>query len=194
MQLLADIAPYRHLGIEPPPLHLLINRVHPVSANARLIQQALRDLFRDHAGIGVLATDVPAIELIRVPRRAVCRCIGHTASQWAESSRRARHHARSCRRLFPSGRIDLPQVSGRPPQPLDTGRPMANHMNWPEATAGCAPDRVRRRRRLARQAHGGQSPQVHQGRLRRDLTSSTASDHRAALNARAQIRRAERET
>ncbi|HBP1236185.1 TPA: ParA family protein, partial [Pseudomonas aeruginosa] len=40
MQLLEDIAPYRHLGIEPPPLHLLINRVHPVSANARLIQQA----------------------------------------------------------------------------------------------------------------------------------------------------------
>ncbi|MCM3352103.1 ParA family protein, partial [Bacillus velezensis] len=30
MQLLEDIAPYRHLGIEPPPLHLLINRVHPV--------------------------------------------------------------------------------------------------------------------------------------------------------------------
>src|SRR3546814_3339835 len=54
--------PYRHLGIEPPPLHLLINRVHPVSANARLIQQALRDLFQDHAGIRVLTTDVPAIE------------------------------------------------------------------------------------------------------------------------------------
>ncbi|MFX7507254.1 ParA family protein, partial [Acinetobacter baumannii] len=47
MQLLEDSAPYRHLGIEPPPLHLLINRVHPVSANARLIQQALRDLFQD---------------------------------------------------------------------------------------------------------------------------------------------------
>ena len=62
MQLLEDIAPYRHLGIEPPPLHLLINRVHPVSANARLIQQALRDLFQDHAGIRVLTTDVPAIE------------------------------------------------------------------------------------------------------------------------------------
>ncbi|MBN0911367.1 ParA family protein, partial [Pseudomonas aeruginosa] len=62
MQLLEDIAPYRQLGIEPPQLHLLINRVHPVSANARLIQQALRDLFQDHADIRVLATDVPAIE------------------------------------------------------------------------------------------------------------------------------------
>ncbi|MCR3862401.1 ParA family protein, partial [Pseudomonas aeruginosa] len=36
LQLIEDIAPYRHLGIEPPPLRLLINRVHPVSSNARL--------------------------------------------------------------------------------------------------------------------------------------------------------------
>ncbi len=35
------------------------DRVHPVSANARLIQQALRDIFQDHADIRVLATDVP---------------------------------------------------------------------------------------------------------------------------------------
>src|SRR3546814_18527361 len=61
MQLLEDIAPYRHLGIEPPPLHLLINRVHPVSANARLIQQALHDLFPEHAGIRLLGHDVPAL-------------------------------------------------------------------------------------------------------------------------------------
>ena len=32
LQLIEDIAPYRNLGIEPPPLHLLINRVHPVSS------------------------------------------------------------------------------------------------------------------------------------------------------------------
>ena len=62
LQLIEDIAPYRHFGIEPPPLHLLINRVHPVSSNARLIQQALRDLFQEHGGIRVLATAVPAIE------------------------------------------------------------------------------------------------------------------------------------
>jgi cellulose biosynthesis protein BcsQ len=34
LQLLADIAPFRHLGISPPPLYLLMNRVPPVSANA----------------------------------------------------------------------------------------------------------------------------------------------------------------
>ena len=62
LQLIEDIAPYRHLGIEPPPLRLLINRVHPVSSNARLIQQALRQVFQAHAGIQVLNTDVPAIE------------------------------------------------------------------------------------------------------------------------------------
>jgi len=62
LQLLEDIAPYRHLGIKPPPLHLLINRVHPVSANARMIQQALRELFRGQDGIRVLDTTVPAIE------------------------------------------------------------------------------------------------------------------------------------
>ena len=57
-----DIAPYRHLGIEPPPLRLLINRVHPVSSNARLVQQALRQVFQEQAGVQVLGTDVPAIE------------------------------------------------------------------------------------------------------------------------------------
>src|SRR5690606_12173775 len=49
LQRIEDIAPYRHLGIEPPPLRLLINRVHPVSSNARLIQQALQQVFQAHA-------------------------------------------------------------------------------------------------------------------------------------------------
>lgn len=62
LQLIEDIAPYRHLGIEPPVLHLLINRVHPVSSNARLIQQALREMFQEHVGADVLDTNVPAIE------------------------------------------------------------------------------------------------------------------------------------
>jgi len=68
LQLLEDIAPYRHLGIKPPPLHLLINRVHPVSANARMIQQTLRELFQEQDGVRVLDTTVPAIEVY--PRAA----------------------------------------------------------------------------------------------------------------------------
>ena len=62
LQLMQDIAPYRRLGIDPPPLQLLINRVHPVSSNARLIQQALRDLFSTEPGIVVLDPRIPAIE------------------------------------------------------------------------------------------------------------------------------------
>ncbi|MCP5349237.1 MAG: ParA family protein [Pseudomonadales bacterium] len=62
LQLMQDIAPYHRLGIEAPPLRLLINRVHAVSSNARLIQQALHDLFHSEPGIVVLDTSIPAIE------------------------------------------------------------------------------------------------------------------------------------
>ncbi len=62
LQLISDIAPYRHLGIPPPPLRLLINRVPPVSNNARVIQQALRQIFEGEPGIEVLGTTIPAIE------------------------------------------------------------------------------------------------------------------------------------
>jgi len=62
VQLLQDMAPFRHLGIVPPPLQLLINRAHPVAANAKLIQHALRQLFDHHELVRVLQTTVPAIE------------------------------------------------------------------------------------------------------------------------------------
>ncbi|MDR2260225.1 MAG: ParA family protein [Azoarcus sp.] len=62
LQLLADIAPFRHLGIPPPPLCLLMNRVPAVSANARMIQGALRLVFQEEAGVEVLAVEIPAIE------------------------------------------------------------------------------------------------------------------------------------
>ncbi len=68
LQLIEDIAPYRHLGINPPHLHLLLNRVPAVSANAKLIQQTLRLIFRDMEGVHVLRTEIPAIEAF--PRAA----------------------------------------------------------------------------------------------------------------------------
>ncbi len=68
LQLIEDITPYRHLGIQPPPLHLLMNRVPAVSANARLIQQTLRLMFREQAGVHILHSEVPAIEAF--PRAA----------------------------------------------------------------------------------------------------------------------------
>ena len=124
MQLLEDIAPYRHLGIEPPPLHLLINRVHPVSANARLIQQALRDLFQDHAGIRVLSTDVPAIEAY--PRAATRGLPVHRVEYRQPPGRVAPAALDTMRalasELFPQWQDRLAQVSGRPQRPLDPGR------------------------------------------------------------------------
>ena len=68
LQLIEDIALYRHLGINPPHLHLLLNRVPAVSANAKLIQQTLRLIYRDQEGVHVLRTEIPAIEAF--PRAA----------------------------------------------------------------------------------------------------------------------------
>lgn len=62
LKLINDLAPYQHLGIPRPTLHILINRVHSVSANARLIQYSLRQVFDAKPGIQVLNTTVPAIE------------------------------------------------------------------------------------------------------------------------------------
>lgn len=62
LQLFEEIAPYRHLGVSLPSLRLLINRMPPVSSNARLIQQTLRELFQNRADICVLNTVIPALE------------------------------------------------------------------------------------------------------------------------------------
>ncbi|UDM06132.1 ParA family protein [Halomonas sp. NyZ770] len=68
LQLVEDIAPYRKLGIEPPALQLLMNRVPAVSSNARLIQQTLRLIFQEQPSVQVLDTEIPAIEAF--PRAA----------------------------------------------------------------------------------------------------------------------------
>jgi chromosome partitioning related protein ParA len=62
LQLLRDIAPFRQWGIETPPLHLLLNRVPGVSTSARLVQQALRQIYQGEPGVHVLVTSIPAIE------------------------------------------------------------------------------------------------------------------------------------
>ncbi|WP_066267488.1 ParA family protein [Hydrogenophaga palleronii] len=107
LQLIEDIAPYRHLGIEPPALHLLINRVHTVSSNARLIQQALREMFQGHVGADVLDTNVPAIEA----------------------------YPRASTRGLPVHRIEFRKPPGRvAPAALDTMRALASELlpTWKE--------------------------------------------------------------
>lgn len=87
LQLIKDIAPYRHLGIEPPPLHLLLNRVPAVSANAKLIQQTLRLIFREYTDVHVLRTEVPAIEAF--PRAATQGLPAHRVEYRRPSGRLA---------------------------------------------------------------------------------------------------------
>ncbi len=116
LQLIEDIAPYRHLGIEPPPLRLLINRVHPVSANARLIQQTLRELFQGHHSIHVLDTDVPAIEAY--PRASMQGLPVHRVEYRQPAGRVAPAALETMRQLaaelFPDWQAWFAQVSGRP--------------------------------------------------------------------------------
>ncbi len=115
LQLIEDIAPYRHLGIEPPPLRLLINRVHPVSSNARLVQQALRQVFQEQAGVQVLGTDVPAIEAY--PRAATRGLPVHRVEYRRPAGRTAPAALDTMRtlagELFPAWRECFALVTGR---------------------------------------------------------------------------------
>lgn len=116
LQLIRDIAPYRHLGIEPPPLHLLINRVHPVSSNARLIKQALRQIFRDEAGVHILRTDIPAIEAY--PRASTLALPVHRVEYRRPTGRAAPAALDTmralARELFPQWDDSLARVSRKP--------------------------------------------------------------------------------
>ncbi len=116
LQVFEDIGPYRHLGIDPPPLHLLINRVHPVSSNARLIQQTLRQMFQGQTGVRVLATDVPAIEAY--PRAATRGLPVHRVEYRQPVGRNAPAALETMRalagELFPQWRELFAQVTGRP--------------------------------------------------------------------------------
>ncbi|UTW12403.1 ParA family protein [Marinobacterium rhizophilum] len=115
LQLINDITPYRHLGIEPPPLQLLINRVHPVSTNAKLIHQSLRHLFQEHGSMQVLTTIVPAIETY--PRASTRRLPVHRFEYRAPTGRVApaaldTMRALACE-LFPAWRDKFASVTGR---------------------------------------------------------------------------------
>ncbi|MFU4587708.1 chromosome partitioning protein [Pseudomonas aeruginosa] len=87
LQLIDAIAPYRYLGIQPPPLHLLLNRVPAVSSNARLVQQTLRLIFREHREVRILGSELPAIEAF--PRAATAGQPVHRAEYRRPSGRQA---------------------------------------------------------------------------------------------------------
>lgn len=115
LQLIEDIAPYQHLGIAIPPLYLLINRVPPVSSNARLIQQTLQEMFTHRADIHVLNTNIPAIEAY--PRAATLRLPVHRLEYRRPYGRIAPAALETIRllasELFPQWRSAFDLVSGK---------------------------------------------------------------------------------
>ena len=170
LQLIEDIAPYRHLGIEPPPLHLLINRVHPVSSNARLIQQALRQVFQGQPGVRVLDTDVPAIEGLSA--RSDARPAGTSGGippaggpfraprRWVPCAR----WPASCSRRGKSVLRSSPAEARREGPAMASAHELARGHK-----AAASADRVRPERGLEGGAHPQRAPAVHEARLRADL-------------------------
>ncbi|MCO8310875.1 ParA family protein [Pseudomonas mandelii] len=59
LKLLSELEPFRHLGIPPPPLRLLLNQVNAIRMDTRMIICGLRKTFAETANISVLDTIVP---------------------------------------------------------------------------------------------------------------------------------------
>ncbi|MNO94822.1 Sporulation initiation inhibitor protein Soj [compost metagenome] len=59
LKLLSELEPFRHLGIPPPPLRLLLNQVNAIRMDTRMIIQGLRETFAEATNISVLETVVP---------------------------------------------------------------------------------------------------------------------------------------
>lgn len=123
LQLMEDIAPYRQLGVTPPPLHLLINRVPAVSANARVIQQTLRKLFQEQSGVQILRSEVPANEAIH--RAAVKGLPVHRVETRRPSGRVAPAALQVMQglagELFPQWQPLFDQVTGKASQEIAHG-------------------------------------------------------------------------
>ncbi len=121
LQLLEDIGPYRNLGINPPSLNLLINRMHPVSANARRIQQALHQIFQGRSDVRVLHTAIPAIEAY--PRAATLGLPVHRVESRRPSGRSAPAALESIRalacELLPQWRERFLLADGKPLKEID---------------------------------------------------------------------------
>ncbi|VTQ75465.1 chromosome partitioning protein [Pseudomonas aeruginosa] len=89
--------------------------MHPVSSNARLVQQALRQVFQEQAGVQVLDTDVPAIEAY--PRAATRGLPVHRVEYRRPAGRTAPAALDTMRtlagELFPAWRERFALVTGR---------------------------------------------------------------------------------
>lgn len=59
LRLLTELEPFRHLGITPPPLRLLLNQVNNIRLDTRMIIRGLRETFAGATNISVLENVVP---------------------------------------------------------------------------------------------------------------------------------------
>ncbi|WP_448125428.1 ParA family protein [Pseudomonas veronii] len=59
LKLLSELEPFRHLGIPPPPLRLLLNQVNAIRVDTRMIIRGLHETFAGANHISVLDTVVP---------------------------------------------------------------------------------------------------------------------------------------
>ncbi|MGP4957124.1 ParA family protein, partial [Pseudomonas helleri] len=59
LTLMSELEPFRHLGIPPPPLRLLLNQVNSIQVDTRMIIHGLRETFAGTTNISVLDTVVP---------------------------------------------------------------------------------------------------------------------------------------
>jgi chromosome partitioning related protein ParA len=59
LKLLSELEPFRHLGITPPPLRLLLNQVNNIRMDTRMIIRSLRETFAGTINISVLDTVIP---------------------------------------------------------------------------------------------------------------------------------------
>jgi chromosome partitioning related protein ParA len=59
LKLLSELEPFRHLGITPPPLRLLLNQVTAIRVDTRMIIRGLRETFAGATRILVLNTVIP---------------------------------------------------------------------------------------------------------------------------------------
>ncbi|MGX9761229.1 ParA family protein [Pseudomonas shahriarae] len=59
LSLLNELEPFRHLGLPPPPLRLLLNQVNAIRMDARMIISGLRETFAGATNILVLDTVIP---------------------------------------------------------------------------------------------------------------------------------------
>ncbi|MDR6958382.1 chromosome partitioning related protein ParA [Pseudomonas brassicacearum] len=59
LRLFSELEPFRHLGITPPPLRLLLNQVNSIRVDTRMIIRGLHEAFAGAPNISVLSTVVP---------------------------------------------------------------------------------------------------------------------------------------